>query len=408
MVTYPWVSEAVSRGHPDKTADQLADAVLDAHLEQDPLSRVACEITCKKTVHVTGEITSEAKVNIPDVIRKKLDEIGYDRDEHGFNCHTVPINMEIDVQSPQIAKAVTQADGQIGAGDQGHMFGFACTETPEYMPLPHQLAFEFINVLRADIESQRRDGKWGSPLLPDAKTQVTVEYEEFDSYMGWREVIPKHVRTVIISTQHRSAFTLEQIRTYVRGIAQLVVDKYNRDGNALFDDKTEWIINKAGAWTIGGPGADTGLSGRKIVVDNYGPDCPIGGGSFSGKDPTKVDRSGAYAARWIAKNLVAAGFCSRMTVQVSYVIGRAEPVSIRVQPGGKVEPAFIGLVENPEQLAKIVNKVVDLTPKGIIDALNLRTRKGFRYQDTAHGGHFGRKGFPWEELNLVDKFKSSL
>jgi S-adenosylmethionine synthetase len=405
---YLWTSEAVSRGHPDKVADQLADTVLDAHLAEDEASRVACEITCcKDLVLVTGEITSKAKPNIDKLIRDKLEEIGYDRDEHGFNCRTVEVMNRLNQQSPQIAAAVSQPDGQIGAGDQGLMFGFACNETVEYMPLAHRLSFEFVNALRHDIDRNRNGRNWDSPLLPDAKTQVTVEYAELTD-----EVIPMHVHTVVISTQHKPTFSLEQIQDYVKKVVEPVVEKYNRVGTAaqydkrrkLFDKETRWLINPAGPWSLGGPSADTGLSGRKIVVDNYGADCPIGGGSFSGKDPTKVDRSGAYAARWIAKNLVAAGVSSRVTVQVSYAIGMVQPISVRVQTA---KLNNISLITKRHKLVEAASTLVDLSPKGIIDALHLRTRKGFRYQDT-YGGHFGTSTLPWEQLDLAEKFKAFL
>lgn len=375
-----WTSEAVSRGHPDKVADQLADTILDAYLDGDNESRVACEVVCcKGFVLVTGEITSKSKPDIDSLIRAKLKEIGYDRDEHGFNCNNVEIMNRINKQSPQIAKAVSKDDGSLGSGDQGCMFGMATTETKEYMPLAHTLSFKLIDALRYDVESKREGDSWGSPLLPDAKSQITLEYHNNK---------PKRVHTVVISTQHKSNYNLDQIRKYVKGLvsSDLATSEYHK----YFDEDTKWLINPAGEWNIGGPEADTGLSGRKIVVDNFGADCPIGGGSFSGKDATKVDRSGAYAARWLAKNIVAQRTVENAQVQIAYAIGVSQPVSLRVKTNNG-EFSIDYLIEDGD---------VDLSPQGIINKFGLRTRNGWRYQDTAYGGHFGRNIFPWEKLDL--------
>lgn len=378
MTKYVWTSEAVSSGHPDKVADQIADGVLDNIISIDKNARVACEVTlCSDLVLVTGEIGSKIadlkSVDVNGIVRKTLRKIGYDREEHSYNGNKVEIINKINIQSPEISNAVIKEDGRIGAGDQGIMFGFACDETDTFMPLCHHLSFEIINALRADIDSKRTDEKWGSPLFPDAKSQVSIDYEN---------LVPKRVNTVVVSTCHSPQITLKELRGYVKEILnKTVIKKYSQ----LFDKNTIFYINPAGEWNVGGPKADTGLSGRKIVVDNYGGDCPIGGGSFSGKDPTKVDRSGAYAARYLAKNLVASGRCSKVAVQVSYAIGIEEPVSIRVL--------------SPEEDFDVSNikEIIDFSPKGIIDKFDLKRPI---YQKTASGGHFGRKEFPWEYLDV--------
>lgn len=375
-----WTSEAVSAGHPDKVADQIADAILDAYLKINPQTRCGCEVTCcKELVLVTGEVSGKL---LPDreidmLVRNKLIEIGYDRPESGYSAtHTQVLN-KMNSQSTEIAGAVVKEDGEIGAGDQGMMFGYACNETAEYMPLAHNLAFRIINYLKEEIESKRTPAKWGSLLLPDAKSQVTVEYND--------DHTPKRVHTILVSTQHSGPL----------GPVQELVAKILENN---FAPDVKKLINPGGEWHIGGPASDTGLSGRKIVVDNYGADCPIGGGSFSGKDPTKVDRSAAYAARYLAKNIVAAGLAKRAQVQLAYAIGVTEPVSVRVDTFGT------GWVNN-EAFTNIVQKCMSLSPKGIIERFNLRRPI---YAATASGGHFGRAGFPWEELTLVDTLKAAL
>jgi S-adenosylmethionine synthetase len=377
---YLWTSEAVSAGHPDKVADQLADSVLDAHLQRDGNVRVACEVTCCKTlVLVTGEISKQLGVDICEVVRDKLIEIGYDRPEHSYDGHDVQIINAINEQSAEIAHAVVKEGDNLGAGDQGMMFGFACDETPEMMPLAHSLAFKIIQALQHHINQNRTGSNWGSLLLPDAKSQVTVEYND-DGTLS-------RVHTVIVSTQHKGP--LDEARR--------LVERLVRDAVPLIGD-ARLLINPAGEWHLGGPATDTGLSGRKIVVDNYGADCPIGGGSFSGKDPTKVDRSGAYAARHIAKNLVAAGVARRVQVQISYAIGVVEPVSLRVQT--------FGTSRVPEQeITGLVLREVPLSPRAIIDRFGLRRPI---YAATASGGHFGRSELPWEQLDLVETFRQHL
>jgi len=385
-----WTSEAVSKGHPDKVADQIADSVLDAYLEVDPLERVACEVTCcKELVLVTGEVSSRKKVDVEKIVRQRLIDIGYDRPAHSYDGHTVRILDHINRQSDQIAAAVSKADGEIGAGDQGIMFGYACHEAAApsmlasgvraFMPLAHHLAFRVINALEAD-----RASLGNSPLLPDAKSQITIAYEE--------DGLPSYIDTVLVSTQHKDGMTEGDLYGYLENLVKpLLLESYPQ----MVTPQTKWLYNPAGLWTLGGPAADTGLSGRKIVVDNYGADCPIGGGSFSGKDPTKVDRSAAYAARHVAKNIVAADLAGRCQVQLSYAIGVVEPVSIRIQ-------TFDTGVWTDERFTDLVRDTVKLSPKAIIDRFNLRRPI---YAATASGGHFGREGFPWEELDLVDVFK---
>lgn len=391
---YLWTSEAVAAGHPDKVADQIADAILDAHLEKDPEARVACEVIVtrdqsrEKTdlVILTGEITSRADVDYEAVVRGVLLEIGYDRPEHGF-CHTqVKIENHIRAQSRQIGKAVAKDSGELGAGDQGLMFGYACLETEQYMPLAHSVAFGMIELIEWDIHNPLRD----SIFLPDAKTQATILYDKGE---------PKRVDTLVVSACHKEGVTLEEIQDQIMSMVPYLVDY------RYFDEGTKYVINPSGLWTLGGPAADTGLSGRKIVVDNYGADCPIGGGSFSGKDPTKVDRSAAYMARFLAKNIVAGGFAKKARVQLSYAIGKVEPVSVRVQT--------FGTADDDERLTAAVCLNVSLTPQAIIDRFDLRNPASFSgthfsgYRSTATGGHFGRIGFPWENIDteLIKKLE---
>lgn len=389
-MSYLWTSEAVSSGHPDKVADQIADAVLDAYLKDDAEARVACEVTLTKDlVLVTGEITSKATPDIEAIVRKTICDIGYDGPDKHYDGSTVEILNKINKQSEQIASAVSHDNGELGAGDQGLMFGYACGETKNYMPLAHALSFEFINLLEDD---RRRNPN--SPFLPDAKTQATIEYDD--------DGIATRLDTMVISTCHKPSWKLEDIREYIK--VNFIEDFFNN--NRWADEDTKFLINPAGAWTIGGPAADTGLSGRKIVVDNYGADCPIGGGSFSGKDPTKVDRSAAYAARYIAKNIVAAKLAKKARVQLSYAIGMAEPVSVRIETFGTANTEYVTPLHSKDYRSKdqiltdAVRHYMDLTPKGIITRFDLRRPI---YQATASGGHFGRKGFPWENTDLFDK-----
>lgn len=378
---YLWTSEFVSSGHPDKVADQLADAILDAYLTGDPMSRVACEVTITAGfVLVTGEVDSEARPDIETVVRRTLADIGYDSEEVGFDGRNCGVLNKLHVQSDQIRQAVVEG----GAGDQGMMFGYACDETNCHMPVAIYLARAIIQ----QLEEDRR--KPGSPLLPDAKSQVTVALND-DGTLD-------HVDTVVVSTCHRPNVGPQAIRDYVRDLIVKKMLPSLPEGN-LADafGRAKYILNPSGAWTYGGPAADTGLSGRKIVVDNYGADCPIGGGSFSGKDASKVDRSGAYAARHIAKNLVAAGLGRRALVQVAYAIGLAEPVSLRV------------LVNDGRQdidYSQQVREVVPLTPRAIIERFGLQKPI---YLPTAAGGHFGHEPqgdlFGWERLDLVDVFR---
>jgi S-adenosylmethionine synthetase len=367
-----WTSEAVSEGHPDKVADQISDAVLDAHLAVDPMARVACEVAiCGDLVLVMGEITCAEEVAVEPIVRKTLCDIGYDGEESGYDGNTIEIVNKLHKQSGEISGAVTKEDGVLGAGDQGMMFGFACDEvgSPIFMPMTHHLAFEIIGALKTDR------GREESILQPDAKSQVTVRYEDG---------VPVHIDTVVVSTCHKPLVTMGDLQGYMRNILK---ECESLNGCGLFDEKTKLIINPAGLWTLGGPAADSGLTGRKLVVDNYGSDCPIGGGAFSGKDPTKVDRSAAYMARFLAKNLVVA-LGGRVQVQLAYAIGIVQPVSVRV------------IVNGEDRDANDMFKDIDLSPKGIIDRLDLRRPI---YQATASGGHFGRKEFPWEEIEEVNQ-----
>jgi len=370
-----WTSEAVSAGHPDKVADQIADAILDAHLEANPQTRCGCEVTCcKELVLVTGEVsgTPLPPGTVEDIVRKKLVEIGYNGGDSGYDGNTVQVLNKMNSQSPEIAGAVVKEGGEIGAGDQGMMFGYACDETKHYMPLAHSLAFKIINTLE---QARRNDPQ--CILLPDAKSQVTVEYND--------DHTPKRVHTVLVSTQHKGTLPVE---SYIKSLLDKASIPVHKGKNL-----ERLMINPSGIWNVGGPASDTGLSGRKIVVDNYGSDCPIGGGSFSGKDPTKVDRSAAYAARYIAKNIVAAGLANRAQVQLAYAIGVVEPLSVRVDTFGTSRVRDSALTDFFAS-----GKVMSLSPRGIIERFSLRRPI---YAATASGGHFGRDGFPWEALTLV-------
>lgn len=373
-----FTSESVTEGHPDKIADQISDAILDAIIEQDPTARVACEtlVTTGLAV-VAGEITTTAKVNYKQIIRDTINEIGYNDALYGYDSNTCSVIDAIGTQSPDIAQGVDTG----GAGDQGLMFGFACNETSELMPLPIQLAHN----LTRRLSDARRSGEL-SYLRPDGKSQVTVEY---------RDGKPFRVDAVVISTQHAEEVTNETLRS---DILEKVI-KATVPAN-LLDENTKYHINPTGRFVVGGPMGDAGVTGRKIIVDTYGGYAPHGGGAFSGKDPTKVDRSAAYMARYIAKNIVAAGLAEKCTVQLAYAIGVAEPVSVFVDTHGT------GKVEETK-LAEAVRKNFELTPKGIIETLDLRRPV---FKQTARFGHFGRTSdeFTWEKTDKADALLHSL
>ena len=368
-----FTSESVSEGHPDKVCDRISDAVLDALLAQDKNSRVACEsFVTTGLVLVGGEITTTGYIEVQDIVRNVIRDIGYTKAEYRFDAESCSVLSAIHSQSPDIARGVDTG----GAGDQGMMFGYACSETPELMPMPIMFAHKLARRL-ADI--RKKNLKLMPYLRPDAKTQVTVEYD------GKRA---KRIHTVVVSTQHDPGASQKRIREdVIEYIVKNVIPKQ------LLDAKTRYFVNPTGRFEIGGPHGDTGLTGRKIIVDTYGGRAPHGGGAFSGKDPTKVDRSATYAARHLAKNIVAAGLASECQIQVAYAIGVREPVSINVETFGT------GIVPNFE-IAKIIKKEVDMTPQGIIHRLDLRRPI---YQKTAAYGHFGRteKEFTWERLDLV-------
>ena len=378
-----FTSESVTEGHPDKMCDQISDAVLDAIISRDKDARVACETTvCTGMVFVMGEISTSCYVDIQSIVRDTVREIGYTRAKFGFDADTCAVLTSINEQSPDIAMGVDnsseyKADGsdaadRIGAGDQGMMFGYACNETKELMPLPIMLAHK----LTRRLTDVRKDGVLDY-LLPDGKSQVTVEYVDGKAV---------RVDTVVVSTQHTANVTTEKLRADVKEKVILPVIPPE-----FIDEKTKFIINPTGRFEIGGPYGDSGLTGRKIIVDTYGGYCPHGGGAFSGKDPTKVDRSAAYMMRYICKNIVAAGLADKIEAEVSYAIGVAHPVSLCVDTFGT------GRISDDDMRA-LITETFDLRPKAIIDKLGLLAPI---YKKTAAYGHFGREGFPWEETDMV-------
>ena len=384
-----FTSESVTEGHPDKVCDQISDAVLDAMLKLDPNCRVACETTATTgQVFVMGEITlHNGYADIPGIVRETVKRIGYDKPELGFDYRSCAINVAIDEQSPDIAMGVDNSIehrvsgseyDEIGAGDQGMMFGYATDETESYLPMPLDLSHKLCKKL-ADV---RKEGILGY-LRPDGKAQVTVEYDD-DKVTG--------VKAVVVSTQHSPDVDIEKLRADVkREVIDKVIPAF------LVNEDTKYYINPTGRFVVGGPAGDSGLTGRKIIVDTYGGACGHGGGCFSGKDPTKVDRSATYYARYVAKNIVAAGLASKCELQVAYAIGKAQPVSVAVNTFGT------GKIPD-DKLVEIVKKIFDFRPKAIIDALDLQRPI---YEDTAAYGHFGKPGYSWEKTDKVDELRKA-
>lgn len=388
-----FTSESVTEGHPDKICDQISDAILDEIIKRDPMARVACETTCTTgIVSIMGEITTSCYVDFPNIARQVVLDIGYDRAKYGFDGTTCAVVTSIDEQSPDIAQGVNDGfenreggandDYNVtGAGDQGMMFGYACDETPELMPMPISLAHK----MAKKLTEVRKDGILDY-LRPDGKTQVTVEYEDGE---------PVRVDTVVVSSQHSPDVSIEKLREDItREVILATVPK------ELIDENTKYYINPTGRFVVGGPNGDSGLTGRKIIVDTYGGYARHGGGAFSGKDPTKVDRSGAYASRWVAKNVVAAGLARKCEVQLAYAIGVAKPVSVMIDTFGTNTVA-------EEKIEEAVNKVFDLRPYAIIESLNLRQPI---YRDLASYGHMGREdlGVSWEKTDKAEELKKAV